>query len=288
MGEFCRSEMPSKVAARTANRMLSGCETVRPEGGLESYPWMLVGTAFDYRVRMFFEPDFNFENTVALGRVERGMMSRQEFSQTAESLWLAGVGLDAEQKEDNEYLARLCIIAAHLENAWRGGVPGEWLLEAENMTTQQRLDSIPAVVVNDVAAMSEKLGAAFSGRMPESVTSNPVLGSAELMINADADLVLDDCLVEIKATVSPRVRQAMLHQAVCYALLDRDDRLGVRKVGLYMARQGALIAWSLPELLMLLGAYTTDVGVLRGRFEEVARRQLTSSQSASPCGASGR
>ena len=51
--------MPSKVAARTANRMLSGFETVRPEGGLESYPWMLVGTAFDYRVRMFFEPDFN-------------------------------------------------------------------------------------------------------------------------------------------------------------------------------------------------------------------------------------
>ena len=95
-------------------------------------------------------------------------------------------------------------------------------------------------------------------------------------------------LVEIKATVSPRVRRVMLHEAVCYALLDREDRLGIRKVGLYMARQGTPIVWSMPELLMLLGAYTTDLGVLRARFEEAARRQLASIQAVTPCGPSVR
>ena len=99
---------------------------------------MLVGTAFDYRVRLFFEPDFNFENTIALGRVVRGMATRPEFAQTAQSLWFAGIALDAERRKDAEYLARLCVIAAHLENAWRGGVAGERLLEAESMTAQRK------------------------------------------------------------------------------------------------------------------------------------------------------
>ena len=80
-------------------------------------PWMLVGTELDYRVRLFFELDCKFENTVALGRMERGMVSRPGFSQTAELLWFAGMGVDAEQREDNDYLAQLCSIAAHLENA---------------------------------------------------------------------------------------------------------------------------------------------------------------------------
>ena len=36
--EFCRAEMLSKVAAHTANRMLSGFETAVPEVGFDSYP----------------------------------------------------------------------------------------------------------------------------------------------------------------------------------------------------------------------------------------------------------
>ena len=62
----------------------------------------------------------------------------------------------------------------------------------------------------------------------------------------------------------------MLHQIAGYAFLDRDDRLGIRRLGIYMARQGALIVWTAPELLMLLGASNTDISVLRTRFEKAA------------------
>jgi hypothetical protein len=37
-------------------------------------------------------------------------------------------------------------------------------------------------------------------------------------------------------------------------LLDYDDRYGIREVGFYLARQGALIRWTVPEFLTMLGA----------------------------------
>ena len=264
--------MPSKSAARTANKKLSDFDTALPPGERENYPWMLVGTAFDYRARLFFEPALNFEDTAALGRVWRGMMAPAECHNTAELLWFAGSGLTPERRADDDYLARLCVVAAHLEDVYRRGVVGEWLLEAEKMTPERVMEAIPDALAGDVTQMAKKLEGVFLGRMPKCVISNPILRHADLNIGADGDLILDDCLIDIKATVSAKVSQAMLHQVACYALLDREDRFRIRKIGLYMARQGALIAWPLPELLMLLGANDTDVGALRALFEKAARQ----------------
>ena len=272
VGQFCRTTMASKAAARTANKMLSTFNTTLPEGEHRDYPWMLIGTAFDYRVRLFFEPGFNFEDTVALGRVPRGMVSIPGCENTAWSLWNAGVGLTPEQRENDDYLGRLCIIAAQLEDVWRRGVVGEWFLEAEQMTPEQLVESIPDAWANDIIQMVKKLEFAFSDRMPKHIVSNPVLGCSDLKIGADGDLLLDDCLIDIKATVNAKVSQAMLHQVVCYTLLDREDRFAIQKTGFYMARQGALIVWPLPELLMLLGTNNTDIGMLRTLFEKAAHQ----------------
>jgi hypothetical protein len=233
---------------------------------------MLIGTAFDYRVRLFFEPEFNFEDTVALGRMPRGMASFPGCDNTAWSLWNAGVGLTPEQREDDDYLGRMCIIAAQLEDVWRRGIVGEWFLEAEQMTPEQLVESIPDAWANDIIQMTKKLEFAFSDRMPDRIVSNPILGRSDLNIGADGDLILDDCLIDIKATINAKVSQAMLHQVVCYTLLDREDRFAIRETGLYMARQGALIVWPLPELLMMLGSNNTDIGMLRTLFEKAAHQ----------------
>ena len=103
------------------------------------------------------------------------------------------------------------------------------------------MESLPNAWADDVAGMAEKLDSAFSERMPERIVSNPVLGNPDLNIGADGDPILDDCLVDIKDTVNPRVSQAMLHQVVCHALLDREDRFTIRQTGLYMARQERLL-----------------------------------------------
>ena len=259
--------MPGGVATRQANKILSDVDTVIPATDRTGYPWMLVGTAFDYRARLFFEPGFNFEKTVAfhLGPV----FCRN----TAELLRSAGESLTPDQRADDDYLARLCMIAAHLEGVSRsGGMIGTWLSEAELMAPEQVIERIPGEVVDDLTRLSQKLEAAFSDQMPDHIISNPTFGRIELNISADGDLILDGCLVDIKTTIDARVSREMLHQLVCYALLDHEDRFGIRNVGLYMARQGVLITWPLQELLLLLGGKNTDLEKLRAAFEEVAHQ----------------
>ena len=125
----------------------------------------------------------------------------------------------------------------------RRAIVGGWIEDAEKMTPEELLESLPNAWADDVTGMAKELDSAFSERMPERIVSNPVLGNPDLNIGSDGDgdLILDDCLVDIKATVNPRVSQAVLHQVVCHALLDREDRFSIRKTGLYMARQGHIL-----------------------------------------------
>jgi AAA domain len=48
-----------------------------------------------------------------------------------------------------------------------------------------------------------------------------------------------------------------ISQLAGYLLLDYPNQYGIRKVGLYLARQGAIIDWVVPEFLDLLGATAT-------------------------------
>ncbi|MET7457678.1 hypothetical protein ABZT03_38680 [Streptomyces sp. NPDC005574] len=61
-----------------------------------------------------------------------------------------------------------------------------------------------------------------------------------------------------------------VQQLAGYLLLDYDDRYHIREVGLYLARQGALIRWTVPEVLTMLGAHLPLPqlrGALRGHLQ---------------------
>jgi hypothetical protein len=68
---------------------------------------------------------------------------------------------------------------------------------------------------------------------------------------ADADWVVGDMLVDLKTReeiTSPWIRDA-LFQLLGYALLDLDDSLGIRKVGILLPRQPHFAVWTLDDLL---------------------------------------
>ncbi|MGW4984802.1 hypothetical protein [Streptomyces mirabilis] len=74
-------------------------------------------------------------------------------------------------------------------------------------------------------------------------------------MQADADFITDGFLIDCKALTRPhRVGRDEVQQLAGYLLLDYDDRYGIREVGFYLARQGALIRWTVPEFLTMLGA----------------------------------
>ena len=284
VGRFCREALPGGIATQVVNRQLPSYVLTLPDLEDTSYPWQLAGAAFDYRMRMFFDLCFNFRDTVVGALKTFDDITRNYVeTQTEDSPGYSAAMADGEKLAacrnamdflhcvrrplfaDNNTTARLCIVAAHLESVYRVGKVSDWLLKTESMTPEQMLASIPDTVALDVERMAERLEHAFAGWAPERMILNPVLGRSS--VGADGDLILDDCLIEIKAIKDSRVRQRDLYQLACYGLLDRVDRHGVGRVGLYLARHGALFTWTLPEFLMLLGANTTDVDVMRTRFD---------------------
>ncbi len=90
---------------------------------------------------------------------------------------------------------------------------------------------------------------------PRAVTCGPVFtGSADIG-GADADFILDGLLLDCKATIMPRKLGAdEISQLLGYLLLDYGDEYGIRRVGLYLSRQGAAITWDVATFLKLLGA----------------------------------
>jgi hypothetical protein len=86
----------------------------------------------------------------------------------------------------------------------------------------------------------------------ETVFLNPTFGSAsELVSGADADLVLDNTLVDIKTVKEAKLKAEYWRQLIGYAILadissdELDDMPQFTQVGIYFSRHGVL--WTTPS-----------------------------------------
>lgn len=81
---------------------------------------------------------------------------------------------------------------------------------------------------------------------------NPTFGKGSLLVGgADADIILDDTLIDIKVTNSFELERRDFNQVICYYLLSEigginkySDLKPVKYVGIYFARHGYL--WKMP------------------------------------------
>jgi hypothetical protein len=81
------------------------------------------------------------------------------------------------------------------------------------------------------------------GTLPSAtVTCGPEFAGSRDIGGADADFILDGLPLDCKATIMPRRLGAdEISQLAGYLLLGYPSQYGIRKVGLYLARQGAII-----------------------------------------------
>jgi hypothetical protein len=80
---------------------------------------------------------------------------------------------------------------------------------------------------------------------------NPTFLGSVAVGGGDADWVVGDLLVELKTReeiTSPWLRDT-LFQLLGYTLLDLDDSLGIRRVGILLPRQPFFAVWTLDDLL---------------------------------------
>ena len=173
-------------------------------------------------------------------------------------------------------LARFCLVLAAFEAVWRGGTrawPPPWFGKTPPDSADDLLALVPDDWVEDVAA----LGAAFAKRHSAWLGSadavpNPVFAGSVEIGGADADLIANRCLWEIKTERRPG--GMWLYQPLGYALLDYQNKYAVQGVGLLLPRHDAQISWPIEELITRLsGRGGLSLSDLRQRVRRIVEDQ---------------
>lgn len=209
----------------------------------------VMGTALDYAMRAGFAarwPELCETSgkeaaewaAQALERVDAQVAERCRAQVTADLALLAELppeGLPDDQAQACMRLSYLEVIARQPKFAARYADQVGRQAEAESVVELQALFEL---ITWDAFAPDRY------------VALNPDLSAMGLP--ADADLVLDDLLLEIKTTKSRKLQLNHVRQLVAYAVLIRHGGWGrgpvpIERVGIYYARSGELLCWSLAE-----------------------------------------
>lgn len=186
---------------------LVGAATIRPP---EPVPWSLLGIAFDYRLRGYFRPvSFAGISETAVQMLwgpDEGFFGFRlgigaELDDRAQELGSVGCRLDREQEE---WLARFCLVLSFFNIVYRSGnPPPEIAALSPGTVTADELLAIPEQAwVDDLCALSWAFYDQHAGLLSKPAILNPTFDGGGDVGGADADLVLDGCLLEIKTTIS--------------------------------------------------------------------------------------
>ncbi|WP_173921721.1 hypothetical protein [Agromyces sp. Marseille-P2726] len=226
---------------------------------------IVAGMALDYRIRMDL-PGFNLEETTARKGLDR-LAANPDVVHRGKHIYKllhTAYGLTYLTVKNDPHplsLARASVLLAWCESIYRAGPIaaltndlGRHIKRAKD--SSGLLMSIDAPLIFDIADMHKPLvpvldewnQAAAKGI---AYVPNPTFLGSVAVGGADGDLVLNDLLVDVKTReeiTNPWLRQS-LFQLLGYALLDVEDSLGIRRVGILLPRQPYFSVWKLDDLL---------------------------------------
>ena len=246
------------------------------------YPaWSALGHAIDFRLRLSLGCPLGNSVTAGIAAIGAGWPLRGAPPPAArEALQACGAALVAQVHSylaapgsvPDEYLARLCFVAAFYEDVYRTGEVRRYSMLASataDTTLRALVTAVPGYVPEDIGQqmeLSDGPFARFRALPPTAVTCGPEFAGSRDIGGADADFILGGLLLDCKATTMPRKLGAdEISQLAGYLLLDYPNQHAIRDVGLYLSRQGAIISWKVPTFLELLGA-TASLPTLRRKL----------------------
>lgn len=191
-------------------------------------------------------------------------------------------------------LARACAVLSGWEDAYRSAtLPAELLAlhQRGGYTVEQLRAAIPEHHVSELVALAEQMRTTGALEKLRRSAGDPPpgqpLGTAgPVIVNhwADGDLITGRTLWDVKTVV--RVDHAerlarWLWQLLAYTWLDTADTWGIRSVGLYLARHGALISWPLTRFTATILGGRPEAAV-REEFLTVAARAVAEEGAEPP------
>ena len=151
---------------------------------------------------------------------------------------------------DEDMLARASVVLAWIDGGYRSrGLWSSGMREvAASLDEAEAPSWLPyvAAVDGDHANEVRSLMRFAECRLP----CGPTFDGSAFVDGADADLIVNRCLYDVKTTVNPHDRlPANIRQLIGYALLDWHDRYELERIGFYFARQGRWMDWPLERLV---------------------------------------
>ena len=240
----------------------------------------LVGTSFDYRVRLHLDENI-WESPVLAKGILRMRSAGSGLGRSIDATWADRTEqLLRETPLGNEsMLSKASVVLAWLDNGFRSR--GLWSDEMKaiargiNQHDTRGWDHFVASVDEGVAGKVAALFAIALDHLPATgAICGPEFAGSRAVGGADADLIVENCLYDIKTTVNPRKTLSKdLRQLIGYALLDWDNKYALDQVGFYYSRQATYMTWPLSELLMeCASTESADLLSLRGRVRTLAER----------------
>jgi hypothetical protein len=239
--EFFESRLPNCKEMQASWRA-QGDPKIVPS---KTVAWGLVGAAFDYRIRYFFSITPPDRFVAALGA---GHEFRHAYKNLASSLTNlialnqpCGTLLPLKSEEE---LLRYCYLLAMYESLFRrSGVNSPLNSLRSDATSSEQLALVPPADLADLMALSSGAASALKDHFKSPIIANPTfLGSGDVG-GADADLIIDNTLIDIKSTKNKSLEKIAAYQLVGYVLLDYEDEYEISHLGFYMSRIPALVVW---------------------------------------------
>ena len=215
---------------RAANERLRDAPTLQPS---PQVPYPLIGTAVDYRIRYLFPNPEPVQNTAAWeGLIVLNAWANQWQQDSVIYGQVPGAGpghfsmdalaelLDSTNQllanlspagrtlpnESEIKLSRQCLALAMLEQCARAHPQRNTLLHSQNIHhPQDALALMDDTWTQDVASMTPLALQALGNRINKPHRPNPGFAGSADVGGADGDLLLEDCPIDIKTTIHPRV-----------------------------------------------------------------------------------
>lgn len=222
------------------------------------------GTAIDFRARIALGAFDPYDSAAALGVAElpfhaEGVENGAHHARVLAEAFDVAVRI-LENLADEVEFDRASILLACCEQVHRGGSKvlngslGDALDEANDGRAFARKIAEPSLA--DIRALIEvNTGQLNMWRervaRGERFEPNPVFSGSRLVGGADGDWIVGDALIESKAYAELTVPllRGFIRQLLGYVMLDLDDALAIRSIGLWLPRQQVTKVWPLEQVL---------------------------------------
>jgi hypothetical protein len=243
----------------------------------------LVGTALDLFVRTMLRPYALRGSQLEIGAgrlgIDRGIPPAIFIAKEATSrIELLRPHSDPHEVNWRE-LARLVLILARFEQAGRNGGAAlairDLIRDADQTLGGYDAALVHADDLTDIAVAGPAIASDLWDLRTTTLHLGPSFALSRALNGADADLISDGTLLDLKASASRSpVDRTVVWQLVGYALADLANSYSISHVGVCALRWRTRCTWALPSLVSELAGEAASVAALRDEFAELTQRSL--------------